>query len=56
MPPSSLAGFSSGSVAPLAEAHAAGLIPLRQRYPQYEAMHLESRGIIAITSQHVVSW
>lgn len=37
-------------------AHAAALALLRERYAQYEAMNLESRGIIAIAPQHVISW
>ena len=41
---------------PGAGGHIAALALLRRRYPQYEAMHLESRGVIAITPQHVVTW
>ncbi len=36
--------------------HAHALALLRQRYPQYRAMALERRQIIAITPVHVTSW
>jgi PPOX class probable F420-dependent enzyme len=41
---------------PGAADHAAGVAALRARYPQYEAMDLESRGVIAIEPRRVVSW
>lgn len=37
-------------------AHAAALAALRRRYRQYETMNLESRPLIGITPEHVVSW
>src|SRR5262249_39051023 len=36
--------------------HAAALAQLRVRYPQYRAMALESRPVIALTPASVVSW
>jgi PPOX class probable F420-dependent enzyme len=37
-------------------AHAAAVAALRQRYPQYRAMKLESRPVIAVVPRHVASW
>lgn len=39
-----------------AAAHAAALIALRHRYPQYRSMDLASRPLIAITPTAVVGW
>jgi PPOX class probable F420-dependent enzyme len=41
---------------PADPAHAHALALLRARYPQYRAMALESRPVIALAPQHVVSW
>src|SRR5690348_1036130 len=37
-------------------AHADALVLLRERYPQYRAMALETRQVIVIRAQHVTSW
>ena len=36
--------------------HAHALVLLRERYPQYRSMALETRQVIAITTDHVTSW
>jgi PPOX class probable F420-dependent enzyme len=43
-------------VAPGDERHAGALTLLRERYPQYRAMDLERRSVIAISPERVVSW
>ena len=43
-------------LAPGAPAHATALALLRARYPQYQAMALEQRPIIALAPQRVTSW
>jgi len=43
-------------IEPGAPGHAAALVLLRERYPQYRAMALESRPVIALTPESVASW
>jgi len=38
------------------QAHAHALVLLRERYPQYRSMALETRQVIAITPDRVTSW
>ncbi|HEX5827324.1 MAG TPA: TIGR03668 family PPOX class F420-dependent oxidoreductase [Candidatus Limnocylindrales bacterium] len=48
------AGGHGGSPAP--PEHASAVAALRSRYPQYATHDLESRPVIRITVEHVVSW
>jgi PPOX class probable F420-dependent enzyme len=43
-------------IAPGEAGHAVALVLLRERYPQYQAMNLEQRSVIAIAPQRVTSW
>ncbi len=43
-------------LAPEDAAHGHALVLLRERYLQYQTMALETRPVIAITPDHVVSW
>ncbi len=43
-------------IEPGAPGHAEALVLLRERYPQYRAMALESRPMIALTPELVASW
>lgn len=41
---------------PDTEGHESAIAALREKYPQYRAMALESRPLIRVTPQHVASW
>ena len=43
-------------LSPVDPAHAQALVLLRERYPQYRSMALETRQVIAITPDRVTSW